>query len=101
MEITRTLASGANELKAGEASMVTVGGPSAAYSITGIVGGREGRRLVIFNNTAYPLTLNHDDAASAASRRIRTSDGANKTAPAGGYALLAYNWGIQRWLLIV
>jgi copper(I)-binding protein len=81
-------------------SVAIISGPTAAFTISGIAGGADGRVLFIINNVAQNLTFENENGGSAAANRITTSTGANVVTTAAGYAILVYNGTTSRWNLI-
>ena len=69
------------------------------YKITGIVGGTDGRHIVLYNVESVNLTLDDESGLSLASNRMITL--ANNVATSGkGTAELIYDGTQQRWILI-
>lgn len=108
---TLTLANGANNnVAAGYDTYMQVSGPTAAFSITGILPvrgagntgqrGALGRWLVLRNPTAYTMTIAHQSGSSSAANRIITSTGADVDLAAGTTAMLIYNVAAERWHLV-
>jgi len=99
-----TLSNGANDDLAVEGghyalNYIKVGGPSAAFSISGFSGGRAGRQLQIFNSTAQPMTI-RNLTGSAAANQIQTLTGADVTLRAGtSFATFLYDIGLNKWIL--
>lgn len=77
---------------------VRIVGPTAAFNISGLTGGRGGQRLFLQNTTTQNMTLNHEDAGSTAGTRFRMSDAANKATTGEGWAELLYDDVLDRWL---
>lgn len=108
---TMVLANGANNnVAAGYDTYMQVSGPTAAFSITGIVPvrgagntaqrGAIGRWLVLRNPTAYTMTIAHQSGSSDAANRIITSTAADVELAAGTTAMLIYNAAAARWHLV-
>lgn len=72
------------------------GGPS----ITGFANGYEGKRLLV-HAVGAPLTLQHQNAGSAAANRIITDTGAAVTVAADTSRELVYDGTTQRWRLLL
>ncbi|WP_341989751.1 hypothetical protein [Azorhizobium sp. AG788] len=97
-----TLANGLNSdiaLAAGALQRIT--GPSGAFSIGGMTGGINGRRLTLHNTTAQTMTIVNEDASSTAANRITTLSGANIVlrASAPSCATLFYDATASRWIV--
>lgn len=77
-----------------------IAGPTAAFSINGLTNGFDGRKLELHNNSAQTLTINLDNAGSAAANRIRGDAGVTSyTVNNGGTVCLRYSAGTARWLV--
>jgi hypothetical protein len=70
----------------------------AVYGITGLAGGAEGRVLCLINAGAFAVTLNDENAGSAAANRF--GFGTDLTLAASQGALLIYDGNAARWRLI-
>lgn len=81
------------------AGSVTITGPTADYSITGVTGGRLGRTIKLVNSTAHNLTLVIASGASTAGNRLYLSNSVDKVIPAWGTVELTYvnNQGSLYW----
>lgn len=82
-------------------SWIRITGPTAAYSVGGFTLRDDGRWLVIYNATAYAMTIVNEDASSTAANRIKTLTGANvvlRTGPSA--ATLIYDATDSRWILV-
>ncbi len=90
-----------NNIVIGTSSFVRVTGPSAAYSITGVAGGVDGKMLTIFNSTAQTITISNESASSTAANRITTlaSTGDVVINGKGGVDLI-YSAADSRWLVV-
>jgi len=96
---TITLANGDNNNVAlPNATIVRITGPTAAFAITGLAGGEEGRVVILTNNTSSPMTIVHQSTGSAAANRIITPTGGDLTASKA--VLLAYDATVQRWRVV-
>lgn len=82
------------------AGMLTVIGPTSAYSIGGIVGGHDGRSITLINYTTQTLTLVHQDAAASAANRFILAGNANKTVLSFGAVELRYSAQAGAWVVI-
>lgn len=72
----------------------------AGSVLTGIAGGYDGRRVRIVHIAGLTLTINHQDANSAAANRIIIPDAAAKALTIDGTADLEYDSTSLRWRLI-
>lgn len=76
-------------------------GPTAAFAICGIVGGSDGRELIIWNATGQNMTISHDSGVEpTAANRIYTPTGADVATTGAGSARLIYDSEDSRWVLI-
>jgi hypothetical protein len=73
-----TLANGTNNNVAlGNVSFGRITGPSAAFTITGIANGTNGKWLRLENTTSQNMTISNANASSSAANRILTNTGAD------------------------
>ncbi len=82
------------------ASFHRITGPTAAFTITGLDNGVDGRLLYLFNNTAQAMTIANESASSTAANRITTLTGADVVTTGTGATLLIYDAVDSRWILI-
>lgn len=83
-----------------ESGILVSSAPTAIYSIGGIAGGRDGRRITLNNNTAYTMTLNHQDAGSAAANRFKLRSSANIAVLSNECVELVYSATVGCWIAI-
>jgi hypothetical protein len=83
-------------------ALCRITGPTAAYQISGIANGVDGRRITLFNTVAQTLTLNNEDTNSLATARITTLTGANLALAATriSTASLIYDATALRWIVM-
>jgi hypothetical protein len=83
-------------------SFYRITGPTAAFSLTGFAAGQDGKILIVYNTTAFPMTISNENISSTANNRIRTLTGADVVTPAtnGATVSLIYNSTTQRWLIL-
>ncbi len=75
-------------------------GPTAAFAINGIAGGRNGRILVIENATGQAMTIAYDSGVDGtAANRIRTMTGADVILSGLAICELIYDSELSRWKL--
>lgn len=97
------LVNGANHnLAMGPFSFFRITGPTAAFTVTGLAGGQDGKVLVLYNTTNQAMSIANENAGSAANNRIRTQSGSDLVTPAvnGATVTLIYNALAQRWLVL-
>jgi hypothetical protein len=89
-------------LNPANAVFVKIGSLSADTDIKGISGGENGRFLILYNSsTTNTLDLLHDDSGeSTAANRIYTMTANKVTITARGSAMLIYDTGDDRWIVI-
>lgn len=95
-----SLANGVNSnISVGTFSHIRITGPTAAFSITGIAGGVNGKIITLINTTTQTLSLSHD-VTSTAANRIYTPGGTTLDI-AGQYksVTLMYNSTLARWVV--
>lgn len=97
-----SLANGNNAAVAvGTNVFVEVSGPTGAFAINGIAGGRDGKLLIILNQTGQNMTVAHDSGVDpTAGNRIYCMTGADRATTANGAATLIYSGTASRWILI-
>lgn len=96
------LANGANNnIAPGSTSHIRITGPTAAFTISGITAGVDGKIINIINTTTQTMTITNNDAASTAANRIYTP-GATALILEGQYATISlqYNRTLARWVVI-
>ena len=80
-----------------------VSGPTANFTISGFAGGSSGRKIQIWNQTKYRMTIERDSASSLAANRIYTGSGSNLQTGAStdspGGATLVYSSTLSRWVV--
>lgn len=95
-----TFANGNNVAVAGTNLWIKASGPSGAYAICGITGGRSGRDLEILNDVQQVLTIaNESGVDPTAANRIITPGYADVTIATNGWAYLRYDATVSRWRL--
>jgi len=99
-QATLTLANGANtDIALPAASLVFVAGPTGAFSLNGLTGGVNGRRIKIVNLIAQAMTFTHQ-ATSAAANQFTTLTGADVVTTTAGAAELVYDTGTSKWIVL-
>lgn len=75
-------------------------GPTAAFAICGIAGGRDGRRYLIYNATGQNMTIANDSGLEpTAANRIYTNTGADVVTTGNGAAEVYYDTEDSRWVV--
>lgn len=69
-------------------------------SISGFVGGYDGKILVVFNNSGNNMTFLNLSTLSDPANRINTLNGADITTTTNGVVTLIYSGDVNRWLVI-
>jgi hypothetical protein len=100
-----SLANGINQdIVVGDNCFVEVSGPTGAFSIEGIAGGYDGKRVIILNQTAQNMTIATEGGATGndptAANRIVSLSGADRATTGNGAATLIYSGASSRWILI-
>ena len=88
-----------NNIAIGNTAFVVITGPTAAFTITGIAGGVDGRRLTIVNKSGQNMTVANEHASSTAANRIDTLTGIDAATVGDGAADLIYDATNSRWLV--
>ncbi len=89
-----------NDAAIGAYSFVKVSGPSAAFTISGLAGGYDGKIVTLYNSTAQNMTIANASASSSAANRILTLTGANITTTGTGTVTLQYDGASSTWIVI-
>jgi trimeric autotransporter adhesin len=100
-----SLGNGINQdIVVGTNVFVEVSGPSGAFSIEGIAGGRDGKLVYIWNGTGQNMTIAVEGGATGndptAANRIISGTGADRATTGNGSATLIYSGSASRWILI-
>ena len=98
-----SLANGNNaDVVTGKAVYLKVSGPSGAFGLVGLVGGNDGRHLIIQNSTGQVLTiLNESGLESTTVNRILTGTAGTLTITNNpGFAELIYDAALSRWCVV-
>ena len=91
------LATGSNDdIAIGAFNNLVITGPGAAFSLTGLTGGVDGRHLRLENNTTSSMSL-VNETVSAAANQIKLSFGQTITVGPGQSVSLIYNGAQSRW----
>jgi hypothetical protein len=90
-----------NNIALGNESFAHLTGPSAAFTITGIANGTDGKHLTLLNTTAQNMTISNNNALSTAGNRIITNTGADVTLKGNSSTMadLIYDATNSQWVL--
>lgn len=97
------LANGNNaDVNIGRAVYIKVSGPSSAFAIVGVAGGRDGRHIFLQNSTAQTWTvLNNSGVDSTAANRILTGiNGTITMTNNPGWCEMIYDATVPGWCVI-
>jgi hypothetical protein len=102
---TVTIGNGANQdIAIGAFSYIRLTGPTGAFSLGGIAApaSPNGHFLIVQNTTLQTMTINNQDAGSAAANRIYTLTGGNVSLRAAGssVALFIYDPDAASWIML-
>lgn len=90
-----------NDINISDFSFFRISGPGTAFAITGIANGKDGREITLYNATSFALTIKNLNAASGASRRIRTLTGSDMIFNAGNASVkLQYSAIDSNWIVV-
>lgn len=67
------------------------------WNLTGMAGGRDGRRITCINLSGSTITFTHQDAASTAANRFLFADSTNRVVVQNGALEFIYDSTTQRW----
>ena len=87
-----------NNINIGAFSFIRITGPTAAFAITGITGGVNGKFVVLYNTTTQNMSITNDSASSLAANRIYNNGFAATTG--AGAVLLFYDSNASRWIVV-
>lgn len=91
-----TLSNGQNDnVDVADARYVQITGPTAAFSISGFVGGVDGRPLLVENASGQAMTILHQNAGSTDVNRIITQSGSDEGV---NFANFIYSGAQSRWI---
>lgn len=97
------LSSGVNnnvDLVTKKFSFYRITGPGAAFSITGLTGGADGRVITLYNTTTQQMTIANLNGSSSAANQIKTLDGGDMVSVSANSAItLMYNSTDQKWIV--
>lgn len=97
------LSNGANaDADFGTSSFVKIkAGPTAVFSIAGIAAPRNGRKIIIYNNTGFAMTISNESGTEPTpANRILTLSGADYSTTGDGAVTVIYDSDASRWILI-
>lgn len=98
-----SLSAGANnnvDLTTSKFSFYRITGPGAAFSITGLSGGSNGRYVTLYNTTSQSFTIANLNAGSLSANQIKTLDGGDMVSVAANASItLLYNTTEQKWIV--
>ena len=99
-DTTITLVNGVNSnVSVGGYSFIRIVGPSAAFSVTGLSGGVDGKIVILYNTTTQNMTITND-ATSTVGNRIYTMSGANIVTTGTGTITMIYSLTDTHWITI-
>ena len=89
-----------HNLSVGLSSFVNISNTTAAFTITGIQGGVDGKILTILNTSTFNMTIANLNAGSDPVNRINTLTGADIVTIGNGSVTLQYSIAHNRWMVI-
>jgi hypothetical protein len=93
-----------SDLPIGTNTFIEVSGPSGAFAILGIAGGRDGQLCTVINQTGFNMTIATEGGATGndttAANRIISMSGADRATTGNGAATFMYSGAASRWILI-
>lgn len=97
-----SLANGNNAaVPIGTNMFVEVSGPSAPFSINGVASSRDGKLIIMLNQSGQVMTIaNESGIDPVASNRIRTLTGADLATSPNSICTFIYNGNVSRWILL-
>ncbi len=88
-----------NNINIGGESFIRITGPTAAFSITGIAGGVDGKVVILYNATTYNMTVANENINSTATNKITTLTGSGVVTTGVGAITLIYDSTASRWIV--
>ncbi|SFD06810.1 hypothetical protein SAMN05518672_101309 [Chitinophaga sp. CF118] len=90
-----------NNMVIGSASFIRITGPTAGFTITGIVAGVDGQMVTLYNTTSNSMTISNLNASSSAANMIITcaSGAGNISTTGAGTVTLVYSGTDARWVV--
>jgi hypothetical protein len=88
-----------NDVNFGTGALFRLTGASA-QTITGIVGGADGRMITLINAASQAATISNNSVSSSAANRIITGTGSNLSLAAGASINIVYDSGASLWRVI-
>ncbi len=88
-----------NNITIGGRSFIRITGPAAAFSITGIAGGVDGKVVILYNATAQNMTIANESTSSTDINRITTLTGSGIVTTGAGAITLIYDSTASRWIV--
>lgn len=81
---------------------VNIVGPTGAFTVTGIEGGYDGQKVMLYNSTVENMTIADNSSASAAGNRILTGSaaGGDYLLAGQGVVTLAYSALKAAWIFV-
>lgn len=95
-----TLSSGTNNnVTIGDSSNYRISGPSSNFSITGLTGGTDGKKLTLFNASAKSMTLSHLNSGSTSANQIWNPARTDMQISDSGMVDLVYDATMSKWIV--
>lgn len=88
-----------NNVSIADSSFILISGPTAAFTITGMTGGYDGRVVTLVNTTSQNMTMTDDTVSTAANRFLTNTGGSRSTNGTGSFTVI-YDATASRWRLI-
>ena len=88
-----------HNINVGGKSFIRITGPTAAFTITGISGGVNGKVVILYNAATYNMTIANENTNSTATNRITTLTGSGVTTTGVGAITLIYDSTASRWIV--
>jgi hypothetical protein len=80
-------------------SYYRITGPTADFTIAGIIAGIDGRLVTLFNRSGFTMQLNNEDATATPEDMIVTGTGTDILIPNKGIVNLQYDGIEQKWIV--
>jgi len=82
-----------------KSSYYRVAGPTADFTIAGIVAGIDGRTITLFNRSGFAMQLNNEDVSASLTDQIVTGNNADLIISNKGIVTLQYDAAEEKWIV--
>jgi hypothetical protein len=87
------------DINSTKSSYYRLAGPTADFTIAGIMAGIDGRMITLFNRSGFTMQLNNEDASANLTDQIVTGTNADLTIGNKGIVTLQYDATEEKWIV--